>query len=661
MSFPARTGVRDHRHQWTLLLPLLTCAGLLSMPLLASPVESAPDGPASNPPAHSQSPATHGATLAATPLADAIMTAAAGQTDAASGENGDGSDAVRVPKNPTSYGLWAALPALVTILLAILFRQVVPALVVGVLIAAYMLVPCLPNDDAFSQAPSVVAGFRLAAERYLLGSVLDSSDGFGHMKIIMFTLVIGFMVGVIGKNGGTRGLVGIVAGSSNSPRRTALTTWLAGMFVFFDDYANTMIVGPTMRSVFDRVKLSRAKLAYIIDSTAAPVASIALIGTWIGAEIGYINTGLSSVAAAGAPAFLLNDQGNIMSGMQAFIQSIPYRFYPILALVLVFLVALTGRDFGPMKRAESKALSRLDPDPGVPGTSFDELLETKPRWWLGLLPIVVLVGATVAVLIATGYDGSSSASAMASSTESWWLKASNIISNGDSYLSIFYGAILSAFTAVILTMIARACSLSEVMEAGIDGMSRMFAAIIILILAWALSSVLQSLQLGQIVAGYLERAEFQAHWLPLVIFGAAAGISFATGTSWGTMGILCPLTVEIAARLAADMEPTVATNLFYASVGSVLAGAVFGDHCSPISDTTVLSSIAAGCKHEEHVWTQLPYALVAAVAAMGLGDVMCNVYHQPWYYGLGAGTGFLILFVFIVGRKPAPSFEYAGE
>ncbi len=660
MSFPARTGVRNHRRPRTLLLFLFACAALLSTPLLASPLESTPNGPASHLPAQAQSPTTHSAVLSAAPLANAVLAATTGVADAPSKKKSGKPDAKRVPKDPKSYKYWAALPALVTILLAILFRQVVPALVVGILIAAYMFVPCLPNDDGLSQAPPVVAGFRLAAEHYLLGSIVDSSDGFGHMKIIMFTLVIGFMVGVIGKNGGTRGLVGVVAGSSNSPRRTALTTWLAGMFVFFDDYANTMIVGPTMRSVFDRVKLSRAKLAYIIDSTAAPVASIALIGTWVGAEIGYINTGLSSVASSGAPAFLLNDQGTIMSGMQAFIQSIPYRFYPILALVLVFLVAITGRDFGPMKRAESKALSRLDPDPGVPGASFDDLVETKPRWWLGLLPIVALVGVTVAVLIATGYEGSGSDGAAASSTESWWLKASEVISHGDSYLSIFYGAILSAFIAVVLTMIARACSLGEVMEAGIEGMSRMFPAIIILVLAWTLSSVLQSLELGQIVAGYLEASEFQAHWLPLIIFGAAAGISFATGTSWGTMGILCPLTVEIAARLATDLEPAVATNLFYASVGSVLAGAVFGDHCSPISDTTVLSSMAAGCKHEEHVWTQLPYALLAAVAAMGLGDVMCNVYQQPWYYGLGAGAGFLLLFVFIVGRRPVPSFDYAG-
>ena len=145
--------------------------------------------------------------------------------------------------------------------------------------------------------------------------------------------------------------------------------------------------------------------------------------------------------------------------------------------------------------------------------------------------------------------------------------------------------------------------------------------------------------------------EFPATWLPLAVFLCAAIVSFATGSSWGTMGILCPVTVSIAANLGGSLDPATALHLFYASVGSVLAGAIFGDHCSPISDTTVLSSIAAGCPHEEHVWTQIPYALVAAIAAMGFGDVMCSVFDQPWYLGLAGGAVFLWLFVLIVGRR----------
>lgn len=561
------------------------------------------------------------------------------------------------PKDPISYKLWVIAPAVISILLAILFRQVIPALIIGTFCGAYMMVPCLPRDDSFVGLASLIAGFRLAAERYMMGAIIDPSDGYGHIKIIIFTLVIGFTVGVIGKNGGTRGMVNLVTGKSQSRRRGALTAWAAGLVVFFDDYANTMIVGPTMRSVFDRVKLSRAKLAYIVDSTAAPVASIALIGTWVGAEIGFIQSGLDTVSGTNTPAFLLDGDGNIISGMSAFIHSIAYRFYPILTLFMVFLIALTGRDFGPMKRSERRMLSRIDPNPDPVMTPISELVDIKPRWWLGLAPIATLVLVTLIVLVATGSEGSITNPAPPGA--SWWEKASNIISNGDSYLSIFYGALLSALAALGLTLFARACSLVDAVDAGLDGMNRMFVAIVILVLAWSLSSVLTDLKLGEVVAGQLRDCNFSIHWLPLAIFVTSAVIAFATGTSWGTMGILCPMTVTVTVQLAGNLDPTIALHLFYAAVGSVLAGAVFGDHCSPISDTTVLSSIASGCKHEEHVWTQLPYALTVAFVSMLLGDVLCSVYGWPSYLGLLAGAVLLVMIVFLIGRKPTEEFELA--
>ncbi len=562
------------------------------------------------------------------------------------------------PKDPISYDLWVLLPAVVAILLAVFLRQVVPALVVGVLVGAYMLVPCLPAGDAYGQLNSIIAGFRLAAERYVLGELTDPTDGYAHITIIVFTLIIGFTIGVIGRNGGTEGMVRLVAGKTTSPRRGGLTAWAAGLVVFFDDYANTMIVGPTMQSVFDRVKLSRAKLAYIVDSTAAPVASIALIGTWVGAEIGYIKTGIDAVAESGAPAFLIDNQGNIVDGWQAFLHSIPYRFYPILALVLVFLVALTGRDFGPMRQSERRLLSKIEPDTATAESDAKPKQQARPRWWLGLIPILVLVAGTVVVLGVTGYHAAGDPAQM-QEPASWWRRAADIASAGDAYLSIFYGAILSAFVAVILTLLVRVCSTRDVVDAGLNGMTRMFPAMVILVLAWALSAVLQDLKLGHVVVSHLQAIQFPPVWLPLAIFLSAAVISFATGTSWGTMGILCPLTVEISARLMTGLEQGEALALFYASVGSVLAGAVFGDHCSPISDTTVLSSIASGCRHEEHVWTQIPYALVAAIGAMALGDVLCSVYKQPWYLGLGAGVVFLLLVVYVAGRRPVPSFDFA--
>ncbi|MFQ5414428.1 MAG: Na+/H+ antiporter NhaC family protein [Phycisphaerae bacterium] len=570
------------------------------------------------------------------------------------GQGAAGGDEPTPPRNAASYGLWVLMPAVVAILLAIVTRQVVPALVVGVLVGSYMMVPCLPAEDSFSteRIHPVIGGFRLFAERYVMGSVMDID----HVKIVIFTLVIGFMVGVIGRNGGTAGLVRLVAGDTRSARRGGITAWAAGLVVFFDDYANTMIVGPTMRSVFDKLRISRAKLAYIVDSTAAPVASIALIGTWVGAEVGFIDSGLSSLGSS-RPAFLSG-----VEPMTAFLASIPYRFYPILALVLVFLVVLTGRDFGPMRRSEQTARDRLMPGVTAGTVRVRAILAEgtrAARWWLGLGPVVVLVGVTVAVLIKTGLASPDVQAAMSGADwaeQAWWQRASVVLSAADSGLSIFYGAIVSAFAAMLLTMVSRACSVREAADAGLEGMSRMFPAIVILVLAWSLSAALNSenLMLGEIATAKLRAIEFSAHWLPLAVFVSAALISFSTGTSWGTMGILCPATVTISAGLCADLDPGVALGLFYAAVGSVLAGAVFGDHCSPISDTTVLSSIAAECPHEEHVWTQLPYALAAAVVGMGVGETLCSVYGQPWYYGLLIGCVLLTLMVLVVGRKPEP-------
>jgi len=557
---------------------------------------------------------------------------------------------------PHHFGLWVLAPPLVAILLAIFFRQVVAALVVGVLTGAYMVFSFAPGqyspDTSYGVVNTVVGGLRLASEKYILGSLHEFGEqGYPHLKIILFTLIIGFMVGVIRRNGGTDGMVRWVAGKSQSQKRGQFTAWLAGIFVFFDDYANTMIIGPTWQPVFDKLKLSRAKLAYIVDSTAAPVASLAIVGTWVGAEIGYINSGLKEFTPQSAPDFLLNTTAatpTLITAMDAFVQSIPYRFYAILALVMVLFIVLLGRDFGPMKKSESRALNELDT--GKTSDANDAQTLARPRAWLGLLPILVLVITTIVVLILTGR-----AELGQSSTElSWTKQLGQFISNGDSYVAIFYGAILSALLAVILTMLSRACKVREAADAGVQGMAKMFPAIVILVLAWSLSAACKDLMLAKIVGDRLQMAGFTMQWAPTAIFLCAAGVSFATGTAWGTMGILCPLAVAIPAQLAlkANVPTEQALPLFYAAVGSVLAGSVFGDHCSPISDTTVLSSLASGCRHEEHVWTQIPYAFVTALVAVVCGNILCDVYGQPWYVGLGAGTIALLLIVLIVGRRP---------
>ncbi len=552
------------------------------------------------------------------------------------------------------YGLWVLVPPITAILLAILLRQVIPALSVAVLVAAFMMM-AVKTPERLNVVEYTIGAVRLAVEGYLIGALIDSD----HAMVILFTLIIGGMVGIIEANGGTRAVVQKMARWACNARRGQLTTWFAGLLVFFDDYANCMIIGPTMRPVFDKLRISRAKLAYIVDSTAAPVASI-MIGTWLATEISMIDEGLKSVREAGAPAFLTG-----VSAFEAFWYSIPYRFYAILALVMVVLVALLQRDFGPMRSAERRALEAA----GTNAAEMPTLKAPRGRWWFAAVPVAVMVVAAIALLLATGWHEGLSAYAAAVEegliieTSVWSVtlaKTIQILGEANAYTSILYAAILAFVVALTITLATRALKVKDVMEGALNGMTRIFPALVVLVLAWALSyaSGKDELRLGFVAQKYLAGV-LAPQWLPFFVFLAAAVVSFATGTSWGTMTILCPLAVTLGAGLAATVPEPQQLDLFYATVGSVLVGAVFGDHCSPISDTTVLSSLASECSLEDHVWTQMPYALTVAGVSILCGDILCRQFDQPAWVGLLVGTGALVLIVLIVGRKPTRAAEPA--
>ncbi len=555
-------------------------------------------------------------------------------------------------KSPDTYGLWVLLPALSAIGLAVITRRVMPALAVGVLVASYMLVPCLTPEQRYGTANTVVGTVRVALQTFVWDSALLGRSGAAeidtsHLQILLFTSLIAAMVGIIGAGGGTRALVDVIARRASSRRGGQAIAWAAGLVVFFDDYANTMIVGPTMQPIFDRLKLSRAKLAYIVDSTAAPVASIALVGTWLGAEIGFIQVGMEGLAQGDSvPGFLAG-----VTAWQAFLYSIPHRYYAIFAIVMVLLIAVSGRDFGPMRKAERQASQQAEP--GRVDISEPETGNRGSRWWQAGIPILALITVTLGTLFGTGWVGVESGQPRS---------FVNVLSNADAYGSILYGATASVSLALVLSLSAGAISLVGVVRAMVRGVRRVVPALVILVLAWALSSASQALHLGEIATRYLMEANFEAAWLPLCVFLSAAVVSFATGTSWGTMGILCPVVVTVAARLAADLPADRALDLFYASVGGVLAGAIFGDHCSPISDTTVLSAIASGCTLESHVWTQLPYAVTVALAGVVFGDLLSAHFGVHWSIGLVLGIVALFVVVRVVGQVGrVPPAERNGE
>jgi len=555
------------------------------------------------------------------------------------------------------YGLWVIAPALVAIVIAVVTRQVLVALPLGILTASAMMM-------SLGGVHNPITWATYAVDHYLLGVLAPLSDdktsvNYDHLKVLTFTLLIGAMVGVIEANGGTRAMVARVTRHMGTRNRGQLGAWFAGLLVFFDDYANAMIVGPSFRPVFDRLRLSREKLAYIVDSTAAPVASV-FIGTWLVTEISYIDTGLNDLGP-NRPEFLAS-----MNGSTAFWSSLPYRTYAWLALVMVFLIAWTGRDFGAMRKAENRANREATPigDATAPADSNGR------GWWLAALPVGFLVLMTVGLLVQSGWQAYAAKGGLIA-FDSWdHIKTSvtEIMGSADSYSALLYASLSSAVFAIVITLVTRAQTLAKTMDAVVAGMSRMFAACIVLVLAWGLSEDGKDLQLGIVASDYLQHLQetgvFSVTFLPLATFITASIVSFATGTSWGTMGILCPAVVAISARLFAGMPEDQALTLFYATVGAVLTGAVFGDHCSPISDTTVLSSIASQCELGAHVWTQMPYALVVAFVGIlctdfltyGLDRWAHNFFAQNEglvvYMGTVAGAVMLLLIVLLFGRRP---------
>jgi Na+/H+ antiporter NhaC len=409
------------------------------------------------------------------------------------------------------------------------------------------------------------------------------------------------------------------------------------MGVFFDDYANTLIVGNTMRPITDRLRISREKLAYLVDSTAAPLAAIVPISTWVGYEISMIAAGLS-IAAEQNPTL------NVPAPQESFaifMESIPYRFYPVLALFFAALIALSRRDFGPMAAAERRARTtgELHRRGAVLLTdTSSKVMEPKEgvahRWWNAALPVLVVIVVVLVGLYTTGRAG------LDADVEP---SLRNIFGASDPFVTMAWGSLAGCVVAIALSVGQRILTLDEAIDSWVGGMRSMLIAIVILTLAWSLGSVTS--EIG--TAGYLSQLlsdRVALHLVPVIVFATAAGISFATGTSWGTMGILLPLVIPLTVALGGVEDGSGSYTVLLGSISSVLAGAIFGDHCSPISDTTVLSSTASGCDHVDHVRTQLPYALLVAVVGMLVGDIATAYGLSVW---IALPLGMVLLYAFL--------------
>lgn len=536
------------------------------------------------------------------------------------------------------YGALSLLPTVVAIILAVITRRLITSLLIGIYAGALLTVQFHP-----------LRALGEFWETHLWSTLIDPE----RLRVFSFTLLMGAMIGVITRTGGMQGLIVLVAPWARTRRRGQLTAWLMGLVVFFDDYANTLILGTTLRPIADRLRISREKLAYIVDSTAAPIAGLALISTWVAVEIAYVRSGLMNV-----------DPELEKGAFSLFLASIPYRFYILLALLLVPLTAIFGRDMGAMLAAERYRLANEKIHPKHPNVESLEQTQAASGWHNAVLPIVVTVALVIYFIFDSGYANVGPDASL-----------TDVMGEADPAMALQYGAFGGLILAALLAKSQRLLDGSRILQACLSGAKVVAPAILILWCASTISSMTSNKSVdGQTSIGY----EFQDHrlytgdylksilvtsppstkdsnslsldevqmadssqmgeprfplfLLPTVVFVLAGIVAFSTGTSWGTMGILMPIVIPMAYALISTVttEQILQHPLMLASVAGVLSGAIFGDHCSPISDTTVLSSQACSCDHIAHVMTQMPYAVGVALINIAFGTIPLGLGWSVW-------------------------------
>ena len=533
--------------------------------------------------------------------------------------------------NAEEFGIFTLIPPIVAILLAFITKNVVISLFIGVLSGGFIL-----NLTGFN-----VFGALTQAFLDFINRALNSLSDPWNAGIVMQVLVIGGVINLVAKMGGAKAIAEALAKKAKTAKSTQLITWFLGICVFFDDYANSLIVGPIMRPVADKMKISRERLAFIIDATAAPIAGLAIISTWIGLEVSLISEGFESI-------------GVEASGFGVFLQTIPYRFYNILILAFIVITIITLREFGPMRKAEISARKLKDltnEEIAVTSSHMDEL-EPKEGVKLSIWNAIVPIGALIiSAIVAFYYSGYSSImagddiaiKAIVTNSPLSFKAILEVFAASDASIALLQSALFSTVVAIVMAVWKKIFTISEAIEVWIDGMKGLIITGVILILAWSLGSVIKELGAAEYLVEALNGA-IPAFLLPSLIFILGAIISFSTGSAYGTMSILMPLAIPLAYKINPEM------SFVIVSTSAVLTGAIFGDHCSPISDTTILSSMGAGCSHIDHVKTQMWYALFVAAITILFGYIPAG-FGLPIYIVLPMSCVALFIGVMIFGKK----------
>lgn len=510
------------------------------------------------------------------------------------------------------YGIYTLIPPVVAIVLAFITKDVIISLFIGVFSGAFVL--HLADNNILV---AFVQSF-LSVVNYALTSLSDPWNA----GIILQVLTIGGLIALMTKIGGAKAVAAALSKMAKGPRSAQVITWLLGILMFFDDYANSLIVGPVMRPVTDEKHVSREKLAFVVDATAAPIAGIALISTWVGYEVGLIKDGYEAI-------------GQSVNAYGIFIQTLPYRFYNFLMLAFVLATALLLKEFGPMLKAEKRARKNQKSEFNDFNLATSKELEdmepvegVKLSIWNMIIPIGTLIISAFVGFYFNGYNsimenGESAIVAILEASPLSFLAIQEAFGASDASIVLFQSALLASLVAMAMGVHQKAFTWTESVSVWINGMKSLIITGAILLLAWSLSSVIGELGTAEFLVSLLSDS-MPVFLLPTIIFILGAVTSFATGTSYGTMGILMPLAIPLAAALSPDPEFVIMTS------GAVLTGAIFGDHCSPISDTTILSSMGSGVDHLDHVKTQLLYALTVGAISCLFGFIPVGLGLSVW-------------------------------
>ena len=528
--------------------------------------------------------------------------------------------------NAEKFGVLTILPPLVAIVLAFATKNVIVSLVLGVMSGGFLL-----NLNGMNVFSALFSSFLDLVDRAIAALADPWNAG-----IILQVLAIGGVINLVAKMGGAKAIAEALAKKAKNARSAQLITWASGLLVFFDDYANSLIIGPMMRPVTDKMKISRERLAFVIDATAAPVAGLAIISTWIGLEVGLIGDGFNAIGV----------EANAFS---VFLNTTPFRFYNILILGFIVLTSIMLKDFGPMREAELRARrgetklassKEIDEKISSEHSDLEPLPGVKLNIWNAIIPIGILIVGSLFAFYYSGYqtilsgDDATLIELVKNSPLSF-VSIREAFSNADASVALFQAALFAGIVALCMGVNKKIFTVSQGLEMWVDGIKTLVITCVILICAWSLSSVIKELGTAKFLVTLLS-GSVPAFLLPSIIFVLGGIISFATGTSFGTIGILMPLTIPLAHSINPEMSYIVV------SISAVLTGSIFGDHCSPISDTTILSSMGAGCNHIDHVRTQMPYALFVGAIAILFGYIPAG-FGLPIY--LIMPVAFIVMFI----------------